>query len=92
MTTLRGWVLLGAGLALIILWWVFGDPELLLTGTFFVVAELAAIGYVLRHDPQLEMGRRLGSTTVHNGDTTTVTLVLRNRRRRRGREPGSGCV
>ena len=82
MPTLRGWVLLGAGLALIILWWVFGDPELLLTGIFFVVAELAAIGYVLRHDPQLDMGRRLGSTTVHNGDTTTVTLVLRNRRRR----------
>ncbi len=82
MPTLRGWVLLGAGLALLILWWVFGDPELLLTGTFFVVAELAAIGYVLRHDPQLEMGRRLGSTTVHNGDTTTITLALRNRRRR----------
>ena len=81
MPTLRGWVLSGAGLALIILWWVFGDPELLLTGIFFVVAELAAIGYVLRHDPQLDMGRRLGSTTVHNGDTTTVTLVLRNRRR-----------
>ena len=82
MPTLRGWVLSGAGLALIILWWVFGDPELLLTGIFFVVAELAAIGYVLRHDPQLDMGRRLGSTTVHNGDTTTVTLVLLNRRRR----------
>ena len=82
MPTLRGWVLSGAGLALIILWWVFGDPELLLTGIFFVVAELAAIWYVLRHDPQLDMGRRLGSTTVHNGDTTTVTLVLRNRRRR----------
>ena len=50
---------MGAGLALIILWWVFGDPELLLTGIFFVVAELAAIGYVLRHDPQLDLGRRL---------------------------------
>jgi uncharacterized protein (DUF58 family) len=82
MPTLRGWALLGAGLALIILWWVFGDPELLLTGTFFVAAELAAIGYVRLHDPQLDIGRRLGSTTVHNGDTTTVTLVLRNRRRR----------
>ena len=82
MPTLRGWALLGAGLALIVLWWVFGDPELLLTGTFFVVAELTAIGYVRLHDPQLDMGRRLGSTTVHNGDTTTVTLVLRNRRQR----------
>ncbi|MFV1961989.1 MAG: DUF58 domain-containing protein [Acidimicrobiia bacterium] len=82
MPTLRGWALLGAGLALTILWWVFGDPELLLTGTFFITAELAAIGYVRLHDPQLDIGRRLGSTTVHNGDTTTVTLVLRNRRRR----------
>ncbi len=82
MPTLRGWALLGAGLALTILWWVFGDPELLLTGTFFVAAVLAAIGYVRLHDPELDIGRRLGSTTVHNGDTTTVTLVLRNRRRR----------
>ncbi len=82
MPTLRGWALLGAGLALIILWWIFGDPELLLAGTFFIVAELAAIGYVRFHNPQLDMGRRLGSTTVHNGDTTTVTLVLRNRSQR----------
>lgn len=82
MPNLRGWALLGAGLALTILWWIFGDPELLLAGTFFVVAELASIGYVRFHDPQLEMGRRLGSTTVHNGDTTTVTLVLHNGRQR----------
>jgi len=82
MPTLRGWALLGAGLALIILWWIFGDPELLLAGTFFIVAELTAIGYVRFHKPQFDMGRRLGSTTVHNGDTTTVTLIIRNRGRR----------
>jgi uncharacterized protein (DUF58 family) len=82
MPTLRGWALLGAGLALIILWWIFGDPELLLTGAFFILAELTAVGYVRSHQPQLDLGRRLGSATVHNGDTTTVTLVLRNRRDR----------
>jgi len=82
MPTLRGWALLGAGLALIILWWIFGDPELLLTGAFFIVAEVSAVGYVRLHNPQLDLGRRLGSTTVHNGDTTTVTLVLRNRQNR----------
>ncbi|MEE9177756.1 MAG: DUF58 domain-containing protein [Acidimicrobiia bacterium] len=82
MPTLRGWALLGAGLALIILWWIFGDPELLLAGTFFIVAELAAIGHVRFHKPHLDMGRRLGSTTVHNGDTTTVTLIIRNRGQR----------
>ena len=81
MPTTRGWGLSGAGLALMTLWWIFGDPELLLIGAFFLLAELAAVAYVMLHDLQLDIGRRLGSTTVHNGDTTTVTLVLRNRRR-----------
>ena len=82
MPTLRGWALLGAGLALGVLWYLFGDQELLLAGTFFAGAVLAALIYVQTHKPDLVIGRRLGSTAVHNGDTTTVTLVLRNRSRR----------
>ena len=82
MPTLRGWALSGAGLALVILWWIFGDPELLLTGAFFILAALIAVAYVRLTKPLLDLGRRLGSTTVHNGETTTVTLVLRNRRSR----------
>lgn len=82
MPSLRGWALLGAGLALVILWYVFGDPELLLAGAFFIVAEVTAVIYVRLHSPLLDIGRRLGSTTVNTGDTTAVTLVVRNRNRR----------
>ena len=82
MPTLRGWALLGAGLALGVLWWFFGDPELLLTGVFFLAAQLVALVYVRLHVPKIEVGRRLAAGAVHDGDTTTVTLVLRNRSRR----------
>ncbi len=78
MPTLRGWALLGAGLALIVLWFLFGDQELLLAGAFLVGAEAAALIYVRTRDPLITIGRRLASATVHDGDTTTVTLLLRN--------------
>lgn len=78
MPTTRGWALLGAGLALVVLWWLLGDEELLLGGVFFMVGTAAAVGYIHLHQPRLRMGRRLGSTAVHNGDTVQVTLTLRN--------------
>lgn len=79
MLTVRGWALLGAGLAIVLLWWLLGDPELLLTGSFLSLVAISAYVYVRYHQPSLSIGRRLGSTTVHNGDTTSVTLVLSNR-------------
>lgn len=78
MPTTRGWALLGAGLALVALWWLLGDEELLLAAAFSVVAVGAAVGYTQIHQPNLTIGRRLGSTAVHNGDTVQVTLSLRN--------------
>lgn len=78
MPTTRGWALLGAGLALIVLWWLLGDQELLLAGAFFIVGTGVALGYVQLHQPNLRIGRRLASTTVHNGDTVQVTLTLQN--------------
>lgn len=78
MPTTRGWALLGAGLALVALWWLLGDEELLLAAVFSVVAVGAAVAYVQTHPPNLTIGRRLGSTAVHNGDTVQVTLSLRN--------------
>lgn len=78
MPTTRGWALLGAGLALIVLWWLLGDEELLLAGSFFLFAQVVALVYVNLHPPALRIGRRLGSTAVHNGDTVQVTLSLRN--------------
>ncbi len=78
MPTLRGWALSGAGLALILLWYALGETELLLTGLILVVAQAVAILYVRSRKPKLEVSRRLGSSTVHDGDTTTVTLLLDN--------------
>lgn len=78
MPTTRGWALLGAGLALIVLWWMLGDEELLLAGSFFIFGEAVALIYITLHRPELTIGRRLGSTAVHNGETVQVTLSLRN--------------
>ncbi len=78
MPTTRGWALLGAGLALIVLWWLLGDGELFLAGAFFVLAEIAAILYVRLRRPQIRVARRLATAAVHNGDTVQVTLHLRN--------------
>lgn len=78
MPTTRGWALLGAGLALVALWWLLGEEELLLAGAFFIVGTGAAVAYVRLHAPNLRLARRLGNTTVHNGDTVQVTLTVRN--------------
>lgn len=82
MPTTRGWALLGAGLALIVLWWLLGDEELLLTGVFLILGEGAALAYVRLYRPVLRVGRRLGTTTVSSGETVQVTLSLNNPRRR----------
>lgn len=82
MPTTRGWALLGAGLALVVLWWLLGEEELLLAGIFFIIGTGVALAYVQLHQPDLRIGRRLGATAVHNGDTVQVTLTLRNPRRR----------
>jgi uncharacterized protein (DUF58 family) len=82
MPTLRGWALSGAGLALIMLWYALGESELLLTGLILIAAQLVAVVYVRSRKPRLEVNRRLGSSTVHDGDTTTVTLLLDNVSRR----------
>jgi uncharacterized protein (DUF58 family) len=82
MPTLRGWALSGAGLALLFLWYALGESELLLTALFLLIAQAVALIYVRRRKPQLEVNRRLGSSTVHDGETTTVTLLVDNRSRR----------
>lgn len=79
MPTNRGWALLGAGGALVLLWYVFGDEELLLAGIFLSLSVTVAVGYVRLHGPEIELSRRLASTTVSDGDTTTVTILVRNR-------------
>ncbi|MGA7097285.1 MAG: DUF58 domain-containing protein [Acidimicrobiia bacterium] len=78
MPTLRGWALSGAGLALLFLWYALGEAELLLTALFLLLAQLVALAYVRLRRPVLVVNRRLGSSTVHDGDTTNVTLLVDN--------------
>ena len=82
MPTLRGWALSGAGLALLVLWYALGEVELLLTGAALLLAQVVALAYVGRWTPELEVSRRLASSTVHDGDTTTVTLLIDNSSKR----------
>jgi uncharacterized protein (DUF58 family) len=82
MPTLRGWALTGGGVALILLWYAFGEIELLLAAIFVFLLQLFSMIYVRLRSAQLEIGRRLGSATVHDGDTNTVTLVIENTSKR----------
>lgn len=83
MPTSRGWGLLGAGLSLILLWWLLGDEELLMAGAFFLMANAAALVYVRLFPPKISVSRRLGAGAVHDGDTVQVTLTIDNPGRRR---------
>lgn len=78
MPTTRGWALLGAGLALVVLWYILGDEELLMAGVFLGAGLGFALLYLRLRSPQLQIGRRLGSTAVHDGDTVQVTLNMFN--------------
>jgi uncharacterized protein (DUF58 family) len=82
MPTLRGWAFSGAGLALLVLWYALGDIELLLAALFLIFSQILAIAVVHARHARLEVHRRLGSATVHDGDTTTVTLLIENESRR----------
>lgn len=82
MPTLRGWALSGGGVALLMLWYSFGDSELLLAAIFAFLLQGAAVIFVRTRRPHLDIGRRLGSATVHDGDTTTITLLINNESKR----------
>ena len=78
MPTLRGWALSGAGSALLLLWFGFGDPELLLAGILILIAQVSSLFVVRLRRPKIGIGRTLESASVHDGDTTTVTLIITN--------------
>ncbi len=74
MPTLRGWAVTGAGFALILLWILLGDGELLMSGAFFVLAALAAIVFVRTRPLDLRLSRALSPSRVHEGDSVAVTV------------------
>ena len=76
MPTERGWASLGAGMAFFVLWWGFGEGELLAAALFLVGAFLVAWVLVRIARRPLVIARRLTPTTTYEGDVVSVTPGL----------------
>lgn len=81
MPTTRGWAALGAGIALVVLWVVFGEDLMLAGGLFLIVAIVGGIVYVRSTVPRVGVTRRLTPFQVHDGDRAVVEVTLTTSRR-----------
>jgi uncharacterized protein (DUF58 family) len=81
MPTTRGWAALGAGVALIVLWVVFGERLMLGVGLFLVLAIASGIAYVRSTVPNVGVSRLLTPFQVHDGDRAIVEVTLSTSRR-----------
>ena len=81
MPTTRGWAALGAGVALIVLWVVFGERLMLGVGLFLVVAIGAGVAYVRSTVPSVGVSRHVTPFQVHDGDRAIVEVTLSTSRR-----------
>lgn len=70
-----GWAALGAALALMVLWGVLGDAELLALAFLLVASVFVAWLTVRRRTPNASVSRRLHPALVSEGDTVAVELV-----------------
>lgn len=85
--TERGWVAIGASVALVLLWVGLGELELLALA--IVLLGAIGIGIVLRRfaAPQVSVTRRLNPNLVHEGDYAIVETSVTNRGRWRITNP-----
>jgi uncharacterized protein (DUF58 family) len=81
MPTTRGWAALGAGVALIVLWVVFGERLMLGVGLFLVVAIGSGVAYVRSTVPNVGVSRHVTPFQAHDGDRAIVELTLSTSRR-----------
>lgn len=79
MLTPRGWAVLGAALALGLLWVLLGETELGTAAILLAAAVVVAVGFVAGRRPRLDVWRRTTPANVHEGDHAAVTLTLVNR-------------
>lgn len=82
MFTERGWASLGAGLALIVLWFLLGEVELLGAGILAVVAALVGLALTRLSSTDIDVTRLVEPSEVHEGDTVEVRASFTNRARR----------
>ena len=78
MITERGWAAIGAGIALLVLWWALGEVELLATGLLLVGAVGIGTTVVRMTHPSISVTRQLRPNLVHEGDQAGVTVQLTN--------------
>ena len=81
MPTTRGWAALGAGVALGLLWVIFGERLMLAVGLFLILAIGAGMAYVRSAVPRVGVTRRLTPFQVHDGDRAVVEVTLTTGRR-----------
>jgi uncharacterized protein (DUF58 family) len=81
MPTTRGWAALGAGIALVILWAIFGERLMLGVGLFLILAVAGGVAYVRSTVPRVGVGRRVTPFQVHDGDRAVVALTVSTSRR-----------
>lgn len=79
MLTDRGWAILGAGMALVALWVMLGEIELLAAGAIAIAVTLLAALFVAANRPTVDVVRRLTPPLVHEGDRITVDAAVTNR-------------
>jgi len=78
MLTQRGWATAGAGTALALLWFLFGEPELGVASLLLLAAVVAALVWIRRGKPRVEIRRHTSPMAVHDGDHASVTLHVSN--------------
>lgn len=76
MPSTRGWAALGAGAALAVLWYVFGERELLAGSFLLVVGTVVGIVMVRLATPRVEVSRRVSPEQVHEGDRAIVEVGI----------------
>ncbi|MCZ7532935.1 MAG: DUF58 domain-containing protein [Acidimicrobiia bacterium] len=81
MPTTRGWAAVGAALALVVLWVVFGEDLLFALAVFLVTAVIAGTTYVRLAAPRLTLRRVVNPSQLHDGERAIVDLVLTSRRK-----------
>lgn len=78
MLTDRGWAVLGASVALGLLWVGFGEIELLAAALLLGVGTILALIYVRLVKPKASVTRRLLPSLVNEGDFAVVEAVVEN--------------
>jgi uncharacterized protein (DUF58 family) len=75
--TLRGWGLVGAGVVLLGVGFVFGYPELVVLGGISLIAVAVALLHAALR-PELSVKRSVDPDRVSRGESSMVTLTIRN--------------